>query len=238
VHLLTTSNAKTLRGQGAGYLTMILHLAPARLSGYQVCPMATKGCAASCLNTSGRGRFARTQAARVRRTRLFFEDRATFMAQLVDDIRAGVRKARREGLEPVVRLNGTSDIRFETIPLELEGARYPNIMSAFPELTFYDYTKLPNRRDLPPNYRLTFSRSSQGPDQVREILRQGRNVAAVFRIGKRQELPQFWDGLPVIDGDRDDLRFLDPAGVVVGLRAKGQAIKDRSGFVLEPTGAP
>ena len=153
------------------------------------------------------------------------------MRELAADIRAGIRKAEREGLTLAVRLNGTSDIRWETIALE--GAR--NIFEMFPGVTFYDYTKLPNRRNLPANYRLTFSRGEQGPDKVRDIIRGGRNVAAVFRVGRREELPLFWEGLPVIDGDRTDLRFLDPEGVVVGLRAKGAAPRDRSGFVLEPT---
>ncbi len=229
--LLTTSNTKTRKGEGAGYLTLILHLAPAKLSGFNVCPMATKGCAAACLNTAGRGRFAKIQTARIAKTRRFFEDRDNFMRELAGDIRAGIRKAEREGLILAVRLNGTSDIRWETI--SLEGAR--NIFEMFPGVTFYDYTKLPNRRDLPPNYRLTFSRGEQSPDKVRDIIRGGRNVAAVFRVGRREELPLFWEGLPVIDGDRTDLRFLDPEGVVVGLRAKGAAPRDRSGFVLEPT---
>lgn len=229
--LLTTSNTKTRKGEGQGFLTLILHLAPARLSGYNTCPMATKGCAAACLNTAGRGRFSSIQAARIAKTRRFFEDRAAFMRELAGDIRAGIRKAEREGLEPVVRLNGTSDIRWEAIPVE----GFRNIFEMFPGVRFYDYTKIPNRRDLPPNYSLTFSRSEQGPDKVRDIIRRGRNVAAVFRVGRREELPLFWEGLPVIDGDRSDLRFLDPAGVVVGLRAKGSAPGDRSGFVLEPT---
>ena len=229
--LLTTSNTKTRKGEGQGFLTLILHLAPAKLSGYNVCPMATKGCAASCLNTAGRGRFAKIQTARIAKTRRFFEDRDNFMRELAGDIRAGIRKSEREGLILAVRLNGTSDIRWETI--SLEGAR--NIFEMFPGVTFYDYTKLPNRRDLPPNYRLTFSRGEQSPDKVRDIIRGGRNVAAVFRVGRREELPLFWEGLPVIDGDRTDLRFLDPEGVVVGLRAKGAAPRDRSGFVLEPT---
>jgi len=229
--LLTASNTKTRKGEGAGYLTLILHLAPAKLSGYNVCPMATKGCTLACLNTAGLGKFANVQAARIAKTRRFFEDRAGFMRELANDIRAGLRKAEREGLTLAVRLNGTSDIRFETIPID----GFPHIFAMFPGITFYDYSKLPNRRNLPANYHLTFSRGEQSPEKVREIIRGGRNVAAVFRVGRREELPLFWEGLPVIDGDRTDLRFLDPSGVVVGLRAKGAAPRDRSGFVLEPT---
>lgn len=230
MRLLTASNTKTRRGERRGYLSLILHLAPAKLSGYNVCPGASAGCIASCLNTAGRGKFARTQDARVRKTRWFFEDRPAFMAQLAKDIRAGIRLAKRRGLRPVVRLNGTSDIRWESIPVE----DFPNIMAMFPGVTFYDYTKLANRRNLPPNYRLTFSRAEHNAHKAPTAWARGHNVAVVFRIGKRQELPLWHDGVPVIDGDADDLRFLDPEGVIVGLRAKGAAVRDRSGFVVEP----
>lgn len=230
MRLLTASNTKTRRGERRGYLSLILHLAPASLSGYNVCPGASAGCIASCLNTAGRGKFAAIQSARVRKTRWFFEDRPAFMAQLAADIRAGVRLAERRGLRPVVRLNGTSDIRWESVPVE----GFPNIMAMFPAITFYDYSKLANRRNLPPNYRLTFSRAEHNADKAPTAWARGHNVAVVFRIGKRQELPQWHDGVPVIDGDADDLRFLDPEGVIVGLRAKGAAVRDRSGFVVEP----
>lgn len=228
--LLTTSNTKTAKGEAAGFLTLILHLAPARLSGHNVCPAASAGCAAACLNTAGRGRFARTQLARIAKTRRLFADRAGFMAELVRDIEAGVRKAERLGLTPVVRLNGTSDIRWETIPVD--GHR--NIMARFPAVQFYDYTKLPNRRNLPPNYRLTFSLAEHNARAADAQLRAGRNVAMVFSTSKRDELPQWYGDIPVIDGDRHDLRFLDPEGVIVGLRAKGAATRDRSGFVVDP----
>jgi hypothetical protein len=231
MRLLTTSNTKTLKGEGAGFLTLILHLAPAKLSGYNVCPMATKGCAAACLNTAGRGKFSSIQAARIRKTRRFFLDRAGFMADLAHDIAAGARQAKRKGLTLAVRLNGTSDIRWELMPV----GTFRNIFEMFPGVTFYDYTKIPNRRNLPANYSLTFSRAEQGPDAIRQIVEGGQNVAAVFRVPRGEELPLLWEGLPVIDGDTNDLRFTDPRGVVVGLRAKGDAARDRSGFVLEPT---
>lgn len=229
--LLSVGNPKTIRGEGRGYRTYILHLAPAKLSGYNVCPMASAGCAAACLNTAGRGRFDRTQAARIRKTRWFFEDRAAFMKQLVSDIYAAKRDAARASLTPVFRLNGTSDIRWENIPVpsmdlvpELE-----NIMALFPNDQFYDYTKLSNRRLLPANYHLTFSRSESNDVATTEAIMAGRNVAVVF-AGK--ELPARYVGVPVVDGVKDDLRFLDPAGVIVGLLAKGKAKHDHSNFVV------
>lgn len=221
--LLSLGNTKTVKGEKMGYQTYILHLAPARLSGYQVCPMASAGCAAACLNTAGRGRFTRTQEARIRKTRWFFEDRGAFMAQLVKDIAAAIRKSDRENMIPVIRLNGTSDLRWEDQPV----LGYGNVMELFSAVQFYDYTKLVNRKDLPTNYHLTFSRSEENENNAEAMLALGFNVAAVF-----QKLPATYLGVPVISGDDTDLRFLDPKGVVVGLTAKGKAKKDGSGFVV------
>ena len=222
--LLTLGNTKTVKGEAMGYQTYIMHLAPSTLSGYNTCPMASKGCAAACLNTAGRGRFTATQEARIRKTRWFFEDRPTFMVQLVKDIQAAIRKADRETMIPVFRLNGTSDIRWETIPVN--GRR--NIMEMFPSQTFYDYTKLQNRVNLPSNYHLTFSRSEENYTAVDTMMAQGYNTAIVF-----DNLPAVYNGYKVIDGTETDLRFLDPKNVIVGLLAKGKAKKDLSGFTVQ-----
>jgi hypothetical protein len=139
--LLSTANTKTLKGEKFGYITYILHLAPYNLSGFQTCPMA-KTCQTACLNTSGRGKFDNVQSARIRKTRYFFENRAAFMADLFADIIAAKRYAAKRGLIPVFRLNGTSDIPFEKIRF----LDYRNIFEAFPDVTFYDYTKIPNRK--------------------------------------------------------------------------------------------
>jgi len=226
--LLSVSNTKTRKGEAQGYLTFILHLAPGKLSGFQVCPGASKGCLSACLNTAGRGRFNPVQDARVRKTRKLFEDRAGFMGELVGDIESAERKANRGGMVPVFRLNGTSDIRWETIPCTRDGERFPNVMEAFPHLTFYDYTKLPNRRNIPANYHLTFSRSESNENRLAGVVRRGLNVAVVFA----GDLPETYRGLPVVSGDDTDLRFLDPKGCIVGLTAKGEAKGDTSGFVV------
>jgi hypothetical protein len=228
VKLLTVGNTKTVKGEALGYMTFIMHLAPSTLSGYNTCPMASKGCALACLNTAGRGRFTATQEARIRKTRWFFENRETFMAQLVKDILAATRKAQREGMVAVFRLNGTSDIRWETVPVEHDGVIYDNIMKLFPSQQFYDYTKLQNRRNIPSNYHLTFSRSEENYGQVDHMMKQGYNVAIVF-----DNLPAIYNGYKVIDGTETDLRFIDPKGVIVGLLAKGKAKKDLSGFTVQ-----
>lgn len=223
MRLLTIGNTKTTKGEAMGYLTFIMHLAPSTLSGYNTCPMASAGCASACLNTAGRGRFTATQEARIRKTRWFFENRDGFMAQLVKDIEAAIRKAKRENMTPVFRLNGTSDIRWESVAV---GA-FRNVMEMFPAVQFYDYTKLTNRRDIPANYHLTFSRSETNETDALRMLAQGMNVAVVF-----DTLPEKWAGVKVIDGTETDLRFLDEECVIVGLVAKGKARKDTSGFTI------
>ena len=267
--LLTVGNPKIAKSVKFGYLTAVLHLAPGSLSGFNVCPKATAGCLAACLNTAGRGgittgkgrithadltagtRTNAIQAARVRKTRAYFADRGAFMATLADDIRKLVAWAKQLELKVAVRLNGTSDIPWERITVGLSG----NIMDHFPAVQFYDYTKRHNRYDLPANYRLTFSLADGNDDDAFWALRGGMNVAAVFhKVPKAYRLPKTrdrtaggegagagytathgWFGnvqeFEVIDGDEHDLRFLDKPGVIVGLKAKGNAKRDTSGFV-------
>ncbi len=242
-------NAKTAKGQKKGYLTGILYLAPAKLSGYEVCPQRSAGCTAACLNTAGRGTMTTVQKARTAKTKWYFEDRAGFMAQLVKEIAALVRKAERDGLTPVVRLNGTSDIPWERVRQASTGI---NIMEAFPHVQFYDYTKITKRAlacargEMPVNYRLVFSLTEDNDTDAREVLNAGGNVAVVFkdklpgaaffsREGRittdTSECATDCQSAVVHDGDETDLRHLDPAGVIVGLKAKGKARKDTSGFV-------
>jgi hypothetical protein len=240
--LLTVGNPKLVKGQKQGYLSFVLHLAPATLSGYNVCPMASAGCAAACLNTAGRGGIMKKgettnniQQARIRRTVMFFEQRDAFMATLVNDIKLGIKQAQKLNLIPVFRLNGTSDIRWETVEATVGGITYNNVMGLFPTVQFYDYTKLNNRRNLPANYHLTFSRSESNDADVNMVINgiegirtsSDINIAVVF-----DKLPATFLGRPVINGDETDLRFLDPRRVIVGLKAKGKAKKDNSGFTI------
>lgn len=243
------TNPKTIKGQKQGFMTAIMYLAPWKLAGINVCPMAhIADCGHGCLNTAGRGGMAKADAdtvevepghvvkmnavqkARIARTRFYAEDKEGFMNQLVDEISAFLRKAQKAGLTPTVRLNGTSDIAWEKIPV----AGKPNIMSVFPDIQFYDYTKIPNRRNLPSNYHLTYSFS--GVDAFQPYVKKaidtmpGVNLAVVFK----KELPAHFMGKQVVSGDEHDLRFLDPKGVIVGLKAKGKARKDTSGFVIDP----
>jgi len=230
--LLSTANPKIQKGTKKGYLSFILHLAPSDLSGKNTCPKATAGCIAACLNTAGRGGMFKKgentntiQKARIRKTNYFFADRDAFMLDLVNDIVKAVNFARRKGLVPVFRLNGTSDLSWEKYAVPNMGK---NIFETFSTLQFYDYTKVLGRKvtDLP-NYHLTFSKADGNDADVAKAIASGMNVAAVF-----DKLPESYMGTPVVDADEDDLRFLDPKGVVLGLKAKGRAKKDYSGFVI------
>jgi len=223
VSLLSTSNTKTVKGEAVGYSTGILHLAPWKLSGYNVCPNASAGCAAACLNTAGRGQMTSVQEARIRKTKLFFEDRAKFMQILEKDIDLHIKSSIKRGMIPCIRLNGTSDIPWERFVVRDD----KNIMELFPQIQFYDYTKRTSRHSIPANYHLTFSLAENNHAEALQMLKRGVNVAAVFR----QPPDIFWEH-PVIDGDETDLRFLDPSVCVVGLKAKGKAKKDTSGFVI------
>ena len=228
------TNAKTVKGEKIGYFTGILYLAPSDISGFQVCPMAKLAqCEAACLYTAGRGAFNSIQKARIAKTQKFFNDRPNFMLNLVKDIEAGQRKAAKLGQTLLIRLNGTSDIKWENVSFtDFDGKVYPNLMSRFPDVQFYDYTKISNRKDLPKNYDLTFSYSNVVTFQKYNdiAISQNMRLAAVFRFEK--DIPATFKGMPVIGGDNSDVRHVEPLGHIVALYAKGKAIKDQSGFVI------
>lgn len=163
------------------------------------------------------------QQARIRKTKEFFADREGFMRQLIKDIELGIKQASKLGLTPVFRLNGTSDLSWEKYAVP--GAR--NIFDLFPTVTFYDYTKVLGRKvkDIP-NYHLTFSAADGNDSDVQKAVDAGMNVAVVF-----DRVPDTYMGRPVINADEHDLRFLDPMGTIAGLKAKGRAKKDNTGFV-------
>lgn len=220
IKLLSESQAKMVKSGGRGYAPKILHLQPYKYMGKNLCPKA-KACAKACLITSGRMHMVNAVNARQKRTELFWQDRTGFMAQLSTEIAAHRRSAIKAGLKPCIRLNGTSDVQWEKIA--------PGLFTEFSDVQFYDYTKIPTRfKGLPENYSLTFSRAESNHDDAAALLADGHNVAVVFA----DTLPGKYLGRVVIDGDAHDLRFTDPRGVVVGLKAKGKARKDTSGFVV------
>ena len=241
--LLSTGNPKVLKGMSQGYNTYILHLAPANLSGYETCAKRTDGCTEACLNLAGRGGMFKRgentnviQQARIRKTKMFFENRVEFMNTLVKDIELGIKQSKKMELVPVFRLNGTSDLAWEKYEVVRNGKLFRNIFTAFPEVQFYDYTKILGRKVKEySNYQLTFSAADGNDSDVLRAMNEGLNVAVVFGIKKTLPMPVDYLNRPVFNGDESDLRFLDPKGVIVGLYAKGKAKKDTTGFVKYPT---
>ena len=229
MQLLTTANTKIRKGEKKGYMSFGLHLAPHKLGGFNVCPHASHGCIAACLNTAGRGLMSPVQAARIAKTKFFGAKQTEFMEQLHKEITKAIAKAKKAGMVPCFRLNLTSDLPWESLTVYGK-----SLMEHFSNVTFYDYTKNLNRMKnfckglFPINYHLTFSRSECNGAAVNMVLAAGGNVAAVFA----KALPSDWQGAKVIDGDLDDLRFLDPKNSIVGLAAKGKAKKDLSNFVV------
>lgn len=228
--LLGIQNAKTIKGEDLGYLTGILYLAPStEVDGMNLCKFASKGCKKACLFTSGRGKFSNVKNARINKTEFFRDNLNDFFYSLEKDINKLVKRAAKLNLIPTVRLNGTSDIRWENY----RNKNNKNIFEIFPTVQFYDYTK-DFKRDKAlsgawSNYHLTFSvtESKANQREALKLLDKGVNIAMVFR-----SMPEKFLGKEVIDGDMHDLRFLDKKGVIVGLKAKGDAKKDVSGFVF------
>jgi hypothetical protein len=229
------SNVKLTKSDkaGMGYLTVGLSLSPAKESGYEVCSSRSPGCTNACLFTSGMGQVNAVKRARIAKTILFFEQRELFMSMLGAELIRHVKRAKKQDKILACRLNVLSDLQWEKL--------YPDLFVAFKEVQFYDYTKHLRRAaqwksiDFPSNYHLTFSRSETNDDVVQKIIGENWpiNVAVVF-----DSLPEKWNGRKVINGDETDLRFLDPDRVIVGLKAKGKARKEDSGFVIRGISLP
>jgi hypothetical protein len=216
----TTKHQKSLKYDE---LTYTLYLAPAKMSGYEVCPMRSKECTKLCLNESGMNKMTQKvkgdviNKARIKKTKLFFEQRQFFMSWLVDEIKSAKLKADKLGFKFSVRLNNTSDITPESFYMDIDNKKL-NVLQIFPKVKFYDYTKVPNRDGLVKkykNYDLTFSFSGTNFTDCVNMLNNNIRVAVVFK-----EVPtKFW-GRKVIDGDLSDLRYRDARGVIVGLKYK------------------
>ena len=230
---LTTKHAKAYM---YNEMTYSLYLAPAKMSGYEVCPMRTKECTSLCLNESGMNRMnmrnEMINEGRIKKTKLFFEERDYFMNWLISEITTAKNKAEKLGYTFSVRLNNTSDISPEMFKLKIEG-KEKNLMELFPDVTFYDYTKVPSRHlllDKYKNYDLTFSYSGENLDECHTLLNKGVRIAVVFK----KKLPETFWGREVIDGDLYDMRYHDKNDVIIGLKYKVTRTKvsENSKFVV------
>ena len=230
--LFGTQNAKTIKGEKLGYTTFIMYMSPEKqnTSGKNLCAHASEGCKASCLFTAGRGAFTNVIMGRLHKTEYFLRERSLFLDQVYNEVAKGYKK---HGSTLAVRLNGTSDIPYENLIIKDN----KNIMQLFPDVQFYDYTKDFSRmlKQQAPNYHLTYSVDERAVTKINAAtaLNSGKNVAMVFNVKDESELPSEYMGFPVINGDEHDLTFLHGSGVIVGLKAKGKAKRDNSGFVIQ-----
>jgi len=229
--LLTTNNVKTMKGEKLGYKTYILYMSSYNdnSKGINLCSHASQGCATACLVGSGLGGlYTSVQNARRNKSEFFLSNRVEFLNQLVEEITKIVKKSVDDFI-PTIRLNGTTDIRWEKFKVFENNTK--NIFEMFPNVQFYDYTKNHLRfdKELPSNYHLTFSRSETNNQKAMELLKRGFNVAMVF-----DKTPQEYKGFTVVNGDETDLRFLDEKNVIVGLKYKnltGKGANNKEAFI-------
>ena len=233
----TESNPKLVKGEKLGVLSKPHNLAPGKESGkYNMCASASPGCLLACLNTAGNPIFLRGKlAARIQRTHAFMTMRKAYIALIAFELEALESKAHKLGMVPAWRPNTTSDYPFQSVPLTVNGKPHNSLIHYFSGIEAYDYTKVTKKSLqwakglLPANYHITFSKSEINDSCVDKVLRAGGNVAVVFE----KTLPGYYKGVPVINGDESDVRFMDPkGGVIVGLKAKGLGKVDSSGFVV------
>jgi hypothetical protein len=249
MHLLTPPDYshKMQKGLGKGIAEAVLYLSPrteAASDGLFVnlCPRASDACFDNCLVHSGMMTYPAALAARIRKTRLLVTEPATFGRLLVKDIAAHLRWARKRDLAPAFRFNGTSDFYWEHFVVPHLGTTvHEHLIDLAPDAIVSEYTKREYamyrwlRGEYPENLHMTFSLHEQNERHAREVLRRGGNVAVVFRVKRHDPLPRTWWGHHVIDGDTDDLRWLDPRPSIVGLRYKRIAAWSLpTPFVIDP----
>ena len=219
--LLSYKNAKASKSVAYGYLNFMLYLAPHTLSGWNVCAGSSPECREDCLFGAGYGRLPKVKKSRIDKTQRYFVDRTLFIADLRQDILRAISIAKSENLIPAIRLDGTSDLFLAQ-----------HFMDLYDDAVFYDYTKVYNRFskivDLK-NYDLTYSYSGRNKSDCLKVLASGKNVAVPFK----NCLPNKLWNYQVVDGDKHDLRFLDPKGVIVGLVPKGTVNLESSKFFID-----
>jgi hypothetical protein len=222
-------STKVIKGNKLGFKTAILYLAPHKMSGQNICANAALAkCFEACLKSAGRGAMKSVEMSRLRKTLFFLQYRSEALAMIKREVAVFEKRAAKQGYVLLVRLNGTSDIRWENY----------GVIQAYPAVQFYDYTKLSNRKNVPANYDLTFSYSGvpEFQKQVALATAAGMRMAVVFRnrgmVDRMLADGAAFHGMPVVDGDDTDIRHIDPMGSAVALYAKGAAKHDYSGFVV------
>lgn len=230
-------SAKVMKSYLNGTLTYCIYLAPSDMSGHNVCPFS-EHCKDRCLNASGHNRIdiwkngyegSKINRSRIKKTRLFFDNRNEFMTMVVGEINRYMNYAEKHNLNFAVRLNGTSDLDPQLFTYEGK-----TILELFPNVQFYDYTKVPNRIRKyadKENYFLTFSFDGYNWDVCEDYLQKGGQVAVVFDSHK---LPTTYKGYKVVNGNDYDMRYLDGKGVVIGLTYHPTAADRVNGKIVIP----
>jgi len=224
-----STNSKTAKNSLETY---ILYLSPEKQNskGVNLCPKASKGCAAACLYTAGRGKFTNVKASRINKSEYYISDKKIFINQLSKELVKIAAKSIKQNKKIAIRLNGTSDQDFISIIKKYNNLDLLNDKQ-FKNLVFYDYTAILGKikKYINTNYKLTLSRKEDNESDILQALKLGGNVAAVFR----DELPTTYKGFNVVNGDESDLVMLEAKNCILGLKAKGDAKKDKSGFVID-----
>lgn len=218
---LVNNSTKHVKAFKYNEMVYTIYLAPGNSSGYEVCPGRTSECTSLCLNSSGRNKMdikkEMINASRIKKVRLFFEEKNYFMKWLIDDIKKSYNKAMEQGFYFSVRLNNTSDISPEDFYIIDNGVKQ-NILEIFPHIQFYDYTKVFDRESLTKkysNYDLTYSFTGRNWSECLDLLNKGERITVVFN-----KVPETYLGFEVVDGDKYDMRYRDPKGVIIGLKFK------------------
>lgn len=220
-----SANVKLAKSESKELSIFNLSLRPADLSGYEVCPWRGK-CAKMCvLEEAGRGMMKKVRRARTKKTVMVFEDRHEFKRLLLHELTNANKLIKRKGIQCGIRLNTGSDLPWEYM--------IPEILSEFPHLWFYDYTKSMKRAlDQHKNYELTYSYNEESNwDECENLLEWGHNIAVVFDT-RSSPFPKVWRGYQTVSGDDNDVRLkrFDGYGKIIALRAKGSNAKVDEGI--------
>lgn len=202
------------------------------------CVGSNKACRSTCLVYSGNNPVADKQVpAKLARSEALLREPVAWLRMFAEAINWHVDYCNKKGLVPYVRPNVLSDIPWELV--------FPDMFELFPDLWFYDYTKVPGRSAPRRNYDLTFSFSGTNGIATEHELSRGHRIAVVFWLQKpcsRYQHPcdspseLTFLGQRVIDGDPHDFRPLDPPGSVIGLSYKIPTVKGKR-FAKPPEGA-